>query len=177
VRPSQSDHPADAHRPATGHSDGGYTFASKIASAAAEFSSRCPRCLHAAGFILFALTFIVHAACSSSSRRKGQRRMTQTTLDTPRSAPTFHASASSAKLKNNLATHPVHRVLPDRCCIPLVWLLYTVIRRRGFSNPGLVVVDAPLAGCCRTGGRRRVPRDVRPIAQALIAAVLSVPLG
>jgi phosphate transport system permease protein len=40
--------------------DGGYTFASKIASAAAEFSSPLPTGAYiAAGFVLFALTFVV----------------------------------------------------------------------------------------------------------------------
>ncbi len=43
--------------------DGGYTFASKIASAAAEFSAPLPTGAYiAAGFVLFALTFIVNAA-------------------------------------------------------------------------------------------------------------------
>ncbi len=43
--------------------DGGYTFASKIASAAAEFSAPLPTGAYiAAGFVLFALTFLVNAA-------------------------------------------------------------------------------------------------------------------
>ncbi|WP_028476191.1 phosphate ABC transporter permease subunit PstC [Nocardia sp. CNY236] len=42
--------------------DGGYTFASKIASAAAEFSDPLPTGAYiAAGFVLFALTFAVNA--------------------------------------------------------------------------------------------------------------------
>lgn len=42
--------------------DGGYTFASKIASAAAEFSSPLPTGAYiAAGFVLFVLTFVVNA--------------------------------------------------------------------------------------------------------------------
>ena len=42
--------------------DGGYTFASKIASAAAEFSSPLPTGAYiAAGFVLFGLTFVVNA--------------------------------------------------------------------------------------------------------------------
>lgn len=46
--------------------DGGYTFASKIASAAAEFSAPLPTGAYiAAGFVLFALTFIVNAAARS----------------------------------------------------------------------------------------------------------------
>jgi phosphate transport system permease protein len=43
--------------------DGGYTFASKIASAANEFSEALPTGAYiAAGFVLFVLTFIVNAA-------------------------------------------------------------------------------------------------------------------
>jgi phosphate transport system permease protein len=43
--------------------DGGYTFASKIASAAAEFSAPLPTGAYiAAGFVLFALTFLVNGA-------------------------------------------------------------------------------------------------------------------
>lgn len=46
--------------------DGGYTFASKIASAAAEFSAPLPTGAYiAAGFVLFALTFVVNAAARS----------------------------------------------------------------------------------------------------------------
>ena len=42
--------------------DGGYTFASKIASAAAEFSSKLPTGAYiAAGLVLFILTFVVNA--------------------------------------------------------------------------------------------------------------------
>jgi phosphate transport system permease protein len=42
--------------------DGGYTFASKIASAASEFSSPLPTGAYiAAGFVLFLLTFVVNA--------------------------------------------------------------------------------------------------------------------
>jgi phosphate transport system permease protein len=42
--------------------DGGYTFASKIASAASEFSEPLPTGAYiAAGFVLFVLTFIVNA--------------------------------------------------------------------------------------------------------------------
>ncbi|MEV5649375.1 phosphate ABC transporter permease subunit PstC [Nocardia sp. NPDC052254] len=42
--------------------DGGYTFASKIAAAASEFSQALPTGAYiAAGFVLFALTFVVNA--------------------------------------------------------------------------------------------------------------------
>ncbi|WP_407675157.1 phosphate ABC transporter permease subunit PstC [Nocardia puris] len=42
--------------------DGGYTFASRIAASAAEFSSPLPTGAYiAAGFVLFALTFVVNA--------------------------------------------------------------------------------------------------------------------
>jgi phosphate transport system permease protein len=48
--------------------DGGYTFASKIASAAAEFSSKLPTGAYiAAGLILFILTFIVNALARAAA--------------------------------------------------------------------------------------------------------------
>lgn len=51
--------------------DGGYTFASKIASAAAEFSSPLPTGAYiAAGFVLFVLTFAVNAAARLIANRK-----------------------------------------------------------------------------------------------------------
>lgn len=51
-----------AARPRWSLFDGGYTFASKIASAAAEFSAPLPTGAYiSAGFALFVLTFIVNA--------------------------------------------------------------------------------------------------------------------
>ena len=48
--------------------DGGYTFASKIASAAAEFSSKLPTGAYiAAGLVLFLLTFIVNALARAAA--------------------------------------------------------------------------------------------------------------
>ena len=48
--------------------DGGYTFASKIASAAAEFSSKLPTGAYiAAGFVLFILTLIVNALARAAA--------------------------------------------------------------------------------------------------------------
>lgn len=48
--------------------DGGYTFASKIASAAAEFSSPLPTGAYiAAGLVLFVLTFIVNALARAAA--------------------------------------------------------------------------------------------------------------
>jgi len=48
--------------------DGGYTFASKIASAAAEFSSKLPTGAYiAAGLVLFILTFIVNALARAAA--------------------------------------------------------------------------------------------------------------
>jgi phosphate transport system permease protein len=50
--------------------DGGYTFASKIASAAAEFSVPLSTGAYvAAGFVLFALTFVVTALARTAARR------------------------------------------------------------------------------------------------------------
>lgn len=53
--------------------DGGYTFASKIASAAAEFSSPLPTGAYiAAGFVLFLLTFVVNALARGAARGKAR---------------------------------------------------------------------------------------------------------
>jgi phosphate transport system permease protein len=50
--------------------DGGYTFASKIASAASEFSDPLPTGAYiSAGFVLFVLTFIVNAIARAIVRR------------------------------------------------------------------------------------------------------------
>lgn len=51
--------------------DGGYTFASKIASAASEFSEPLPTGAYiSAGFVLFVLTFIVNAAARAVAGQK-----------------------------------------------------------------------------------------------------------
>ncbi|GAA5065897.1 phosphate ABC transporter permease subunit PstC [Nocardia callitridis] len=51
--------------------DGGYTFASKIASAAAEFNEPLPTGAYiAAGFVLFMLTFVVNALARAASGGK-----------------------------------------------------------------------------------------------------------
>ncbi|MBF6438422.1 phosphate ABC transporter permease subunit PstC [Nocardia cyriacigeorgica] len=51
--------------------DGGYTFASRIAASAAEFSSALPTGAYiAAGFVLFALTFVVNALARLASGGK-----------------------------------------------------------------------------------------------------------
>ena len=51
--------------------DGGYTFASKIASAAAEFSDPLPTGAYiAAGFVLFVLTFVVNAIARAIAGRR-----------------------------------------------------------------------------------------------------------
>ena len=59
----RTDHPAHLGGGPGPLFDGGYTFASKIASAAAEFSEPLPTGAYiAAGFVLFVLTFLVNAA-------------------------------------------------------------------------------------------------------------------
>lgn len=52
--------------------DGGYTFASKIASAAAEFNDQYKAGAYvAAGLVLFVLTFLVNSAARAAVARKG----------------------------------------------------------------------------------------------------------
>lgn len=99
------------------------------------------------------------------------------TLDQPVKAPTFHAISAKRKLSNGIAT-TLFTASFVIALIPLVWLLYTVVAR-GFT----AILSAEwwtrsLAGV--------LPEEVAggvyhamygTIVQALIAAVLSVPLG
>ena len=158
--------------------DGGYTFASKIASAAAEFSAPLPTGAYiAAGFVLFALTFVVNALArlrpAEGLAEDDGQHSTQ-----PVKAPTFHPIGASRKLKNNIAT-TLFTASFVVAMIPLVWLLYTVLAQ-GHHRDHLLDVVEPLA-CRRAAGavrRRCVPRDLRHArSRPSIAAVLSVPLG
>jgi len=99
------------------------------------------------------------------------------TLEKPVKAPTFHAISVKRKLSNNLAT-TLFTASFLIALIPLVWLLYTVVSR-GFT--------AILSSSWWTRSLAGVlPEEVAggvyhamygTIVQALIAAVLSVPLG
>ena len=103
--------------------------------------------------------------------------MTQDTLDTPIKAPTFHAISASRKVKDQLA-----RVLFTAsfvlALIPLIWLLYTVIARGITAILSASWWTRSLAGVLPeqvAGGVYHAMYGT--IVQALIAAVLSVPLG
>ena len=103
--------------------------------------------------------------------------MTQDTLDAPIKAPTFHAISASRKVKNQLA-----RVLFTAsfliAMIPLVWLLYTVVSRGFAAVLSSSWWTRSLAGVLPeqvAGGVYHAMYGT--IVQALIAAVLSVPLG
>ena len=102
--------------------DGGYTFASKIASAAAEFSAPLPTGAYiAAGFVLFVLTFIVNAIARASPAgrvsggdgkhaRRARRRRRPLTPPAPGAA------------KKGLATSLVTASFAI-AVVPLVWVL------------------------------------------------------
>lgn len=103
--------------------------------------------------------------------------MTQTTLDTPVKAPTFHAISLSRKLKNNVATI-LFTASFAIALIPLVWLLYTVIARGFTAILSSSWWTHSLAGVLpeqMSGGVYHAIYGT--IVQAVIAAVLSVPLG
>ena len=103
--------------------------------------------------------------------------MTQSTLDSPIKAPTFHPISAKRKLSNNLAT-TLFTASFLIALIPLVWLLYTVVSRGFTAILSSAWWTRSLAGV--------LPEEVAggvyhamygTIVQALIAAVLSVPLG
>ncbi|GAA2788227.1 phosphate ABC transporter permease PstA [Mycolicibacterium pallens] len=103
--------------------------------------------------------------------------MTQTTLDTPVKGATFHQISVSRKLKNNVAT-TLFTASFLIALIPLVWLLYTVIARGITAVTSSSWWTRSLAGVLPeqvAGGVYHAMYGT--IIQALIAAVLSVPLG
>ena len=102
--------------------------------------------------------------------------MTQT-LDTPVKGPTFHPTSFTRKLRNNVAT-TLFTASFVIALIPLVWLLYTVIARGFTAITSSSWWTRSLAGVLPeqvAGGVYHAMYGT--IVQALIAAVLSVPLG
>ena len=103
--------------------------------------------------------------------------MTQTTLDSPVKVPTFHAISFSRKLKNKVAT-TLFTASFLIALIPLVWLLYTVIARGFTAITSSSWWTRSLAGVLPEQVAGGVYHAIYgTIVQALIAAVLSVPLG
>lgn len=103
--------------------------------------------------------------------------MTQTTVDFPIKPPTFHAISFSRKVKNKVAT-VLFAASFVIAMIPLVWLLYTVVSR-GFAA---IVTSSwwtrSLSGVLPEQVAGGVYHAIYgTLIQALIAAVLSVPLG
>jgi phosphate transport system permease protein len=103
--------------------------------------------------------------------------MTTTTLGDPTKAPTFHPIGTGRKVKNSLAAFFFTGSFLI-ATIPLIWVLYTVLER-GFK----AVISADwwgksLAGVLPDQFAGGVYHAIYgTIIQALIAAVLSVPLG
>jgi phosphate transport system permease protein len=103
--------------------------------------------------------------------------MTTTTLGDPTKAPTFHPIGTGRKVKNSLAAFFFTGSFLI-ATIPLSWVLYTVLER-GFK----AVISADwwgksLAGVLPDQFAGGVYHAIYgTIIQALIAAVLSVPLG
>lgn len=103
--------------------------------------------------------------------------MTQSTLEAPVKGPTFHPISFSRRLRNNVAT-TLFTASFLIALIPLVWLLYTVIARGITAVTSSSWWTRSLAGVLPeqvAGGVYHAMYGT--IVQALIAAVLSVPLG
>ncbi|TPG31904.1 phosphate ABC transporter permease PstA [Mycolicibacterium hodleri] len=103
--------------------------------------------------------------------------MTQSTLDVPIKAPTFHAISFSRKLKNKVAS-VLFTTSFLIAMIPLVWLLYTVVSRGFTAIASSAWWTRSLAGVLPEQVAGGVYHAIYgTLVQALIAAVLSVPLG
>ena len=102
--------------------------------------------------------------------------MTQT-LDSPLKAPTFHAISFTRQLRNKVAT-TLFTASFLIALIPLVWLLYTVISRGFTAITSSSWWTRSLAGVLPEQVAGGVYHAIYgTIVQALIAAILSVPLG
>ena len=103
--------------------------------------------------------------------------MTDTTLDRLVKAPTFHPTSAGRKLKNNIATILFGTSFVI-AMIPLVWLLYTVLSRGFQAIISSTWWSRSLAGVLPEQFNGGVYHAIYgTIIQALIAAVLAVPLG
>jgi phosphate transport system permease protein len=103
--------------------------------------------------------------------------MTDTTLDRLVKAPTFHPTSAARKLKNNIATILFGASFVI-AMIPLVWLLYTVLSRGFEAIISSTWWSRSLAGVLPEQFAGGVYHAIYgTIIQALIAAVLAVPLG
>jgi phosphate transport system permease protein len=100
-----------------------------------------------------------------------------TTLDRAVKSPTFHPIGTARKLKNNVATILFGASFVI-AMIPLVWLLYTVLSRGFQAIISSTWWSRSLAGVLPEQFNGGVYHAIYgTIIQALIAAVLAVPLG
>jgi phosphate transport system permease protein len=103
--------------------------------------------------------------------------MTDTTLDRAVKSPTFHPIGTARKLKNTIATILFGASFVI-AMIPLVWLLYTVLSRGFQAIISSTWWSRSLAGVLPEQFNGGVYHAIYgTIIQALIAAVLAVPLG
>jgi phosphate transport system permease protein len=103
--------------------------------------------------------------------------MTDTTLDRLVKSPTFHPTSAARKLKNNIASILFGASFVI-AMIPLVWLLYTVLSRGFQAIISSTWWSRSLAGVLPEQFAGGVYHAIYgTIIQALIAAVLAVPLG
>lgn len=99
------------------------------------------------------------------------------TLDRLVKSPTFHPTSAARKLKNNVATILFGASFVI-AMIPLVWLLYTVLSRGFQAIITSTWWNRSLAGVLPEQFNGGVYHAIYgTIIQALIAAVLAVPLG
>lgn len=99
------------------------------------------------------------------------------TLDRAVKSPTFHPTSAARKLKNNVATILFGASFVV-AMIPLVWLLYTVLSRGFQAIISSTWWSRSLAGVLPEQFNGGVYHAIYgTIIQALIAAVLAVPLG
>src|SRR3984957_7144407 len=131
--------------------DGGYTFASKIASAASEFSDPLPTGAYiSAGFVLFVLTFVVNAVARGIVGRGIKNKI----------AATFFMVSFGIAL------------------VPLIWVLWVVVERGWYAITRHGWWSHSLRGVLPeqfSGGVYHALYGT--VVQAAVAAIIAVPLG
>jgi phosphate transport system permease protein len=103
--------------------------------------------------------------------------MTEATLEAPVKAPTFHPISRSRRIKNTVATILFASAFAV-AMVPLVWVLYTVVSRGFTAITNSSWWTRSLSGVLPEQFAGGVYHAIYgTIIQALIAAILSVPLG
>ena len=157
--------------------DGGYTFATKIAAAAAEFNDQYKAGAYiAAGLVLFLLTFVVN--CDGARRRRRQGHPMTSTLDRPLKARDIQGVSLRRQLAQRDRDRAGDAVGGGRAGTAGLGALFGGRQRFQRRHVKRVVDAFPSRhdGILYAGGGA-YHAIVGTLLQGLVCAVISVPIG